>query len=161
MIIELNKLNNAKEIILDDDFTLDLKKYENHEILDLKNLHVTGRIFYNALDLLEFDLTVSGVMLLKDSVTLEEIEYSFNSETEEEYDLNDAFFEESYQKAQNTLDISEILWENIVLEVPIRLTKCHDANLKGDGWSLGDSKNEEEIDPRLAKLNELLGEREE
>ena len=55
-----------------------------------------------------------------------------------------------------------ILWENIVLEVPISLTKTHDANLSGEGWQLGENKNNEDnIDPRLAKLAQILDERKE
>ena len=37
---------------------------------------------------------------------------------------------------QNMLDIIELLWENIILEVPISLTKSPNLELKGDGWVL-------------------------
>jgi len=63
-----------------------------------------------------------------------------------------------YKKEQNILDIMTILWENIVLEVPIRLTKTENMQLSGDGWSMGDNKIKDDIDPRLAKLTELLRE---
>ena len=64
-----------------------------------------------------------------------------------------------YEKSKNSLDISEILWENIVLEIPISITnhKSEDLLLKGNGWELV-NENKEEIDPRLAKLKELLDE---
>lgn len=161
MEFEIAKIRQEK-LHIDEDFTMDLNKYQNKDILGFKALHVTGDILINSADLLEINLDVKGIMILKDSVTLEEIEYPFNSEIVEEYDLDDPFFQETYQKSQNILDILEILWENIVLEVPIRVTGTKDATLKGEGWSLGDNEiNNEEIDPRLAKLNELLGKREE
>ncbi len=161
MEIELSSIKN-EGLKLDTDFKIDLNVYKSNEIRDLKNLHVKGTLKINAIDALEVNLTVTGVMILNDSVTLEKIEYPFTSEIEEEYDLNDPNFREFYQKQQNTLDILEILWENIVLEVPIRLTKSEDAYKEGEGWSLGGNENKNrEIDPRLAKLSELLGEREE
>ena len=63
---------------------------------------------------------------------------------------------EFYEKNKNILDINEFLWENIVLEVPISLTKKSGTNIKGNGWELNKKSNEEEIDPRLAKLNEIF-----
>ena len=51
------------------------------------------------------------------------------------------------------LDIMELLWQNIVLEVPIRYTKSDADNLKGDNWKvLSDSSRDQEIDPRMQKL---------
>ena len=38
------------------------------------------------------------------------------------------------EKNQNALDINEFLWQNIVLEVPIRYTLCDAEKLKGDNW---------------------------
>jgi uncharacterized metal-binding protein YceD (DUF177 family) len=45
------------------------------------------------------------------------------------------------------------------LEVPMRITNADISDIKtsGDGWELIDeNKKEKEIDPRLAKLTELL-----
>ena len=51
------------------------------------------------------------------------------------------------------LDIMELLWQNIVLEVPIRYTKSDADNLKGDNWEvLNAEEKQEEIDPRMQKL---------
>ena len=51
----------------------------------------------------------------------------------------------------------DIVWQNIVLEVPISYsTKSLDeVNKSGDGWELVD-ENEKKMDPRLAPLLELL-----
>ena len=39
----------------------------------------------------------------------------------------------------------------------MRFTLTEDAHLSGEGWSLGENKNEDNnIDPRFAKLSELL-----
>ncbi len=160
MEIDLTKL--SKPLQINQDINIDLKEYSNKDIQDLKNVHVSGTIYFNSADLLNIDLLLTGEMILKDSVTLEDIVYPFHTEIQEEYDTNEPYFVEYYKKSQNILDILAILWENIVLEVPIRLTNAKDTDLSGEGWSMGNYKKEKDnIDPRLAELAKLLDERKE
>ena len=71
-------------------------------------------------------------MILKDSISNEEIEYPY----EIEYD---DLVPENLKKMQEKLDLFEFLWENIVLEVPLRYTKETDySKFKGNGWKLLD-----------------------
>lgn len=156
MELNLAELTN-KSVTYDNDFVINADTYKEVGIIDLKNLHVTGDISLNSVSMLAVNLTITGIMVIPDSVTNEPVEYPFTSKIEEEYDINDENFLEYYQKEQNILDIMKILWENIVLEVPMRFTLAKDAHLSGDGWSLGEDKNkDDQIDPRLAKLAELL-----
>lgn len=156
MELNLAELTNGS-VTYDTDFVINADTYKEVGILDLKNLHVTGDISLNSVSMLAVNLTVTGIMVIPDSVTTEPVDYPFTSKIEEEYDINDENFLEYYQKEQNILDIMKILWENIVLEVPMRFTVTKDAHLSGDGWSLGEDKNkDDQIDPRLAKLAELL-----
>ncbi|HIS86599.1 MAG TPA: DUF177 domain-containing protein [Candidatus Caccenecus avistercoris] len=156
MELNLAELTNGS-VTYDNDFVINADTYKEVGILDLKNLHVTGDISLNSVSMLAVNLTVTGIMVIPDSVTTEPVDYPFTSKIEEEYDINDENFLEYYQKEQNILDIMKILWENIVLEVPMRFTVTKDAHLSGDGWSLGEDKNkDDQIDPRLAKLAELL-----
>ena len=142
MKIDLNKLNISDKIEINE---------------KVKDIYVIGYLYYNSAEILEIKLNLSGVMKLVDSVTLDIIENPFNIEIDEEYSLNDQYFKEYYEKEQNILDIMAILWENIVLEVPISLTHTENMELSGDGWSMGCiEKNDDNIDPRLAKLAELL-----
>lgn len=155
--MELNLASLSNEVVnYDEDFHIDPSLYSSVGILDLKNLHVSGTVHLNSLSMLVVNLTVTGAMILPDSVTNEPIDYPFTCKIDEEFDINDENFLEYYQKSQNILDIMKILWENIVLEVPMRFTKTEDAHLSGDGWSLGEDKNKDNIDPRFAKLAELL-----
>ena len=160
--MELNLASLSNEVVnYDEDFHIAPSLYSSVGILDLKNLHVSGTVHLNSLSMLVVNLTVTGAMILPDSVTNEPIDYPFTCKIDEEFDINDENFLEYYQKSQNILDIMKILWENIVLEVPMRFTKTEDAHLSGDGWSLGEDKNKEDnIDPRLAKLSELLDRKE-
>ena len=69
-------------------------------------------------------------MILLDSISLEEVEYPFQVEY-------DDILEENCKKYENLLDIFTFLWENIVLEVPLRFTKVEDlSKFHGDGWKL-------------------------
>jgi uncharacterized protein len=161
MQIELNNLEINDKFEYNQKIEFDKGIYHNKEIKDIKKAYLKGYIYYNSAEILEINLNVEGIMILRDSVTLEPIDYPFNIKINEEYSLNEEYFKEYYEKEQNILDIMAILWENIVLEVPMHLTNTKDAKLSGDGWSLGSNKNDEEIDPRLAKLTELLDERKE
>ena len=161
MELNLAMLSNGEVQEYDEDFSIDSSYYQSVGILDLKDLHVKGSVSINSLSMLDVNLTVTGIMILPDSVTTLPVDYPFTSKIEEEFDINDENFLEYYQKTQNILDIMKILWENIVLEVPMRFTTTEDAHLSGDGWSLGLDKNKEDnIDPRLAKLSELLDRKE-
>ncbi len=155
MTIDLVKLQNT-EVTLDNPITLDLTKYPNKSIKALNNLYIKGRIYYNSLENLCLDLTLTGDMILIDSITLDDISYPLNLKIEEEYEINPDFLQVYTINNQNTLDILKILWENIVLEVPIRITNTKNAKLSGDGWSLGYENKNNDVDPRLAKLKELL-----
>ena len=47
------------------------------------------------------------------------------------------YIEENLEKDENSIDILPILWQNIVLEVPLRFTKVNDlSKYNGDGWKL-------------------------
>ena len=74
--------------------------------------------------------TIKGIMTIKDSISLEPVEYNFETEY-------DDIIEENCKKSENTLDIFQFLWENIVLEVPLQFTKVEDlSKFHGDGWKL-------------------------
>ncbi len=155
MIIKLDELNFQKRI----DFSYEVKKDENldNRILDLKNTVATGYIIQNSNNNLELYVSLKGTMVITDSITLEPVDYSFATDILE----NDEEIKENYPDcinfSKNTLDLKKILWQNIVLEVPMSFTTQEDAKLKGNGWELisGDKKSTE-IDPRLKKLEDIL-----
>lgn len=154
MIINLNELNIKKEILFN--YKVLKNDYLDKRINDLKNCYVTGRVYLNN-DNIILECIFKGIMIINDSITLDLVPYNFNISINE--NLNDlvSIYNDCYDNNQNTLDLQEILWQNIVLEVPISYTKVNDANLKGNGWELiREEKEVKEIDPRLKKLEELL-----
>ena len=156
MQIDLKKLN-ISDILFDEYLTIDSELYKNSAIKNLKPVKISGKIFYNISDEIELDLDVDGVMVLEDSITLDPIDYPYSFHINEIITSENEEIKDYYQNSKNTLDIMPILWQNIVLEVPISITKEKDAHLSGEGWELN-NEEEDKIDPRLAELSKLLDE---
>ena len=160
MIIDLNELYKTGIVIIDENVEMEIKD-SSLGIKKLENLKLLVKITYNDFEELIINLKLTGTMYLLDAMTLEEIPYEFESNIEESLEENEINIEKYIDKSKNILDIQEILWENIVLEVPIRVRKDDsDVSLEGEGWQLN-KEDKEEIDPRLAKLTELLKDRKE
>ena len=157
MLIDLNKLNVNNKIDINEVLTIDEELYKNTSIKRLNPININGSIFYNVSDEIELDIDVEGVMILEDSITLDPIDYPYSFHINEIVSSENEEIKEYYQNSKNTLDIMPILWQKIVLEVPISITKEKDAHLSGEGWELNNDK-EDKIDPRLAELSKLLDE---
>ena len=148
MKVDISKLVNGyvDEITLSDCIILPKELLEENNIYDI-DLKFDGNISLNNDNLILVTGKIFGIIVLPDDTTLERVDCKI-----------DTNLEEILEKRENILDISSILWQNIVLEVPISYTLEKDhSNIKGEGWELVDEKKEK-IDPRLAKLAELLEE---
>ena len=144
MIIDVNKITDKGIFINEDVEYLD---YNKNLIKDLSKIHVEGKVFYTNMDELMFMGNIKGIMKLVDANSGELVDYPFETDIEDEI-TNDYISEKS-------LDLSAFLWQNIVLEVPIRFSKSNLDNLKGDGWELRDENFKRE-DPRLDVFKALL-----
>lgn len=153
MFIDLAKVDE-KGIIIDDTISFGDEFINNTPIQKLDNVKVKGKAYYSITNEIVFDCKVEGSMVLLDSMDLEPIDYPFNIEISEVLSEND---DEKDQNKLKTLDIIDILWQNIVLEVPISVRKNPDKKyeMSGEGWELVDEERKK-LDPRLAPLLELL-----
>ena len=143
MKIDLNELNFKKEIKIDEDFTF-TNNYPS--IKEIKNAHFKGEIKTLVTEETKLIGNLQADLVLIDAIDL--------SDYVMKLDLN---IDEILNLDEKILDINEILWENIVLEVPIRVTNHENAQLSGEGWELKTSDfKEDEIDPRLEKLKDLF-----
>lgn len=121
--------------------------FENSSVKKLDNIKVEGKLYYDPEDNLYADVDISGNMVLADDISLEEVLYPFSIE------YND-ILDENLKNNQNTLDLFEFLWENIVLEVPLKFTKVTNlSEFHGDGWKL---VSEEENSLEHNPFSELL-----
>lgn len=121
--------------------------FESSSVKKLDNIKVEGKLYYDPEDNLYTDVVISGNMVLADDISLEEVLYPFSIE------YND-ILDENLKNNQNTLDLFEFLWENIVLEVPLKFTKVTNlSEFHGDGWKL---VSEEENSLEHNPFSELL-----
>lgn len=136
MNIDLSLLhsNTVNSIDISGTYNIDSNYFENTDIIRLDDIKVKGKVVRRENDDFELEdyieCTIEGVMVIPDSISLEEVEYPFSIEYED-------FISENSIKYENTLDIFNFLWENIVLEVPLQFTKVSDlSKFHGDGWRL-------------------------
>ncbi len=116
-------------------------------LLGIKEAFVSFQIFPKSDSDDEIVLQCHGTLFLSDARSLEKVEYPFSFEFQEKLNEESEIFGRFFTNSQNTLDILEILWENIVLEIPISFTVSEE---------IPTGENKKEIDPRLAPLLELL-----
>lgn len=155
MIIDLTPLNyGAKDRIdIDEKISFTKEDLQNTELLDLQNVKVKGQICREDLYNYNLYLNIKGKMTLPCSRTLKPTDYEFETDIEEILEEN----EEKFKKNQKTIDILPIIWENILMEIPIRIINpdAENIKIKGDGWELiTDSENKGHNS--LAKLKDLL-----
>lgn len=153
MFIDLSKVDE-NGIVIDDVVSFGEEYIKNTSIQKLENVKVKGRAYYSITNEIVFDCKVEGSFVLLDAMDLEPIDYPFELEISE---VLSEVSDENNKNELKKLDIMDVLWQNIVLEVPIRVRKDPDKkyNLSGEGWELVDEERKK-VDPRLAPLLELL-----
>ncbi len=153
MYIDLTKVNEDG-IVIDDVVSFGEEYLKNTSIQKLDNVQVHGRAYYSITNEIVFDGEVEGKMILLDAMDLTPVDYPFSLKISEVLSDN---ADEINKKELKRLDIMDILWQNIVLEVPISFRANPDKKyeMSGEGWELVNDENKK-IDPRLAPLLELL-----
>lgn len=132
MIIDLDVLNSniQDKINIDSSITFDSDTLENSLMKNIEDVKFNGFISKDLSGEFYIKGNLSGVIILEDSISLELVNYPFSIEIEES-------IEENLENNQNSIDIIPILWQNIVLEVPLRYTEVKDfSSYNGDGWRL-------------------------
>ena len=128
MFVNLEEINSniKEELIVEEEVKIEDTFLNDTSIKKLDNVKLKAVIFRNSADETILSGTLSGNMHLEDSISLDDIVYPFSIE-----------LEEILENEANTIDILPILWQNIVLEVPLRYTNVSDlSNYSGDGWKL-------------------------
>lgn len=131
MKIDLRKLYSLASVDVDGTITFPEERLKSAGIIRLEDVSVHGKAIINYEDEIKLDLDLSGKMYLPCAISLEEVEVPFATKIEEiigENNINNNFY----------LDLSDILWENIVLEIPIKVVKegVQLETSSGKGWSV-------------------------
>lgn len=154
MRIDLTNIlaNIVSAININEQVIIDNKMLKTSNIRRLDNTMFNGRIFKDYEDNLVLEGNITGTMVLPDDITLKDVNYEFKSEIFE-------YIEEVFTIDKNSIDILDYLWQNILVEVPLKVRTDEDDNitLKGDGWRL---ITEEELNNRsnrpFSDLSKLL-----
>ena len=148
MEFDLNKITE-QVILIYSTISFGEEYLQVSEIKKLDNIQVSGRIYYSLTKEVIFAGNVKGNMTLVDGYSGDLIDYPFNIDLDEilaDFSEED---EKKGKKPQNSLDLKEVLWENIVLEVPIVVSKDNKVKTKkGEFWEVRD-ENSKKDDPRL------------
>ena len=156
MVIDLTglMLGNVDFIDIDDDVIIDSSFFVNTSIRDLIGTHFYGNVIRIG-DEYQLKGVISGIMVLPDDVTLEDVDYSYDINVLENFNDNSDIF----KIVQNKLDITDFLWQNILVEIPSKIRKDEDDDLvlEGDGWRV---LTEDELDLNhqspLSELSKIL-----
>ena len=155
MIIDITRLRSGIDEYTNVDLNYSFSKEQlnNTGILELNNVSIRGQIT-KKFDKLHLNIKIEGVMILPCSISLKPTKYPFSSQIDD--DLDD-LLEEFDKNEANTLDIFPIIWENILMEIPLKVVNddLSDVKTAGDGWKFVTDK-EERINPELEKLKDLL-----
>ncbi len=131
MKIDLRKLYASNSLPINEDIQIPADMYEKMGVLKMDTVSVNGIVSVNYDDNIELNLHLKGSFVMPCAITGDEVNVPFECQIEDEISensLNNNFF----------LDLLDILWENIILEIPIRVIKegAVTKHLKGDGWEV-------------------------
>ena len=152
MQIDITKLltNSSNTIYLNEELTIPDNINTDSRIISLNNLKFNGKITLDEANELLLTGKLSGTMILKDDITLEKVNYDFETD-----------IEEILEKENNKVDLTDIMYQNIVVEIPSKVrATSEDIELSGDGWRVisEDTYNRERNNKNnpFGNLNELL-----
>lgn len=131
MDIDLRSLPSLKQISINELLVIPESYYEKMDIIRMDPVQVKGSVYINIADEIELDLELKGEFILPCAISLEPVSYPFRSQI-------NVKLEENHQEHELKLALLDILWENIVLEVPIKVVKpgLETKTIKGEGWEL-------------------------
>lgn len=156
MIMDLSKVA-IRDMEFEEEIILDKSFYEKTPVLEIKNLKLHFSIKKNLEQEEVLKMEASGTFLLEDARSLLPVEYPFHVFLEEKLNEESDLWDRFLTNSQNTLDILAILWENIVLEIPISYTVSEELESdESHGYKIVGKESKETIDPRLAPLLGLL-----
>lgn len=161
MNIDLTKLKNrsAKKLTIHEELVVNSDLLKQTELLDLKDVVVDGYLFLDSLDEYQLSIEIQGTMMLPCAITLKPVAYPFHIEVEGNiYELMNEI-DENAKKSENSIDIFPIIWENILMEIPLRVVAedAKEVTMAGDGWKfVTDKETKKSTNSELEKLKDLF-----
>ena len=162
MIIDLTKLmySQIDKIEINNEINIPKEYLNNTDIKDISKVIVSGDITENK-ESYDINLNIRCNLTLICSVSLKDVDYPLDININEIISDKGNLEEDFYKIINNSIDLLPIIWQNILVEVPIRVVSpdIKEENIYGDGWKFITKEEEnKEIDPRLEKLKDFLSE---
>lgn len=159
MLIDLTRLRSGidSEVVIEETYSFSEEDLKHTDVTNIDNVTIDGTITLDALGEIYLDLEVNGVMVIPCAITLKPVDYPFSIVIE---GTLEEILDETTEKTinyQNSLDILPIIWENILMEIPMRVVSegAEEVELSGDGWKLITDDDKKE-NSELSKLKDLL-----
>ncbi len=132
---------------------IDFSEYATNveDILGIDPVEVNGNIYRIDDETYRFCYTIKALLTLECALTLEPVSYIIEKTFDEVYGKDEKLVEKEdyFLVEKNTIDLSEIIWTNILIEKPINVTLPNAYEiLKERGIVLDDTitlDNDEEI----------------
>ena len=140
MLLDLTRLQSriSDELEYHNSIILDEMLYKDTDIRSLSPIDVEITIVRSSDSSYNMDLRIKGTMVLPCSLTLKDVNYPFDIKTEVKVSNDNENYDEYVKINQNNIDIIPIIWQNILLEVPLRVESedVSDSIVSGEGWKL-------------------------
>jgi len=140
MNLDLIKLKNGLTDKLDIDISYSFSPDElsGTDIISMNDISIKGELTKELADNYYLYLTVSGIMVLPCALTLKPVNHKFSIEINDRLDKILEEIGQNDKKDEFTLDIFQIVWENILMEIPMRVVseESSDVVQEGEGWKL-------------------------
>ena len=140
MLLDLTRLQSriSDELEYHNSIILDEALYKDTDIRSLSPIDVDIIIARSSDSSYNMDLRIKGTMVLPCSLTLKDVNYPFDIKTEVKVSNDDENYDEYVKINQNNIDIIPIIWQNILLEIPLRVESedISDSIVSGEGWKL-------------------------
>lgn len=160
MQIDITRLKSGMDdfIELEQSISFPKEELEKVDLLDLQEVTVIGKMTKDYLGNYVLEATISGTMILPCALTLKPVPYPFTTEVTGNIEGLLEEINEIDKKTENTIDILPIIWENILMEIPMKVVsdEAKDLKLEGDGWKLITEQTKGEVNPELQKLEDLF-----
>ena len=139
MNIDISKLLNfsQNEIIFEEKINIDQDYIKSTDIRSISPISVSGYFKREFEDLIVLKMSIKGNMILPCSISLLDVDCLLDIEV---YEALSEDNEEYLNIVNNSVDIMPIIWQNIILEIPLKVISpdLDKSKLVGQGWKLKD-----------------------
>lgn len=123
----LQQLFKYNQVPLEFNEEIDYHEYIKNisDILDISIVKVKGSARHLYDDRYSFDLNIKCRLVLEDAITLDPVDFDIDLDVTETFDKKVDFEVDDDTRLieKNTIDLHDVVWENILLEKPIKVTK--------------------------------------